>query len=75
MLLSEKYMELEERNDIPKPQLFRATVDALELEGIRLLYAANEAREQKEAAPKPQKLTRTSISLKEVFQNETENKK
>jgi hypothetical protein len=68
-------MELEARNDIPRQQLFRATVDALELEGTRLLYAVNEVQEQqREVAPKPEKRSKTAISLKDVFKSETENK-
>jgi hypothetical protein len=34
-----KYQQLEAKGSIPNEKLFRATVDAMELEGIRLLVS------------------------------------
>jgi len=66
-------MSLSSKNEIDESQLFRATVDALELEDIRLLVNANEIPSER-APTKPEKLSRKSLSLKDVFQAESENK-
>ena len=67
--LSEKFIakfeQLEARGDIPKEKLFRATVDAMELDGVRLLAGSEVAPEQPEqGAPAPAK---HKVSLKELF--------
>ena len=68
-----KYELLEARGGIPKEKLFRATVDAMELDGIRLLAGSEVAPEvpiKETTAPAKQK-----VSLKELFTQDSSTNK
>ena len=75
--LSEKFIskfnELEKKGNISAEKLFRATVDALELEGIRLLAASETVQEklsedsEQSKSEQPRRGQMKHVSLRELF--------
>ena len=65
-----KYQELESKGNISTDKLFRATVDALELDGIRLL-SSSEVPQVEESDYSKQEQTDSNrmkpLSLRELF--------
>lgn len=70
-----KYHELELQGSIPVEKLFRATVDAMEADGVRLLSCSEiqvpDAEEEAETRDRSRRGKK--VSLKELFTGQSEN--
>lgn len=70
-----KYQQLQAKGTIPEDKLFRAAVDAMELDGIRLLTASEVVPAQAPEEPEKSSHRRPHVTLKELFSKDGSSEK